>query len=29
MFDQMLTIPWPPTVLGDFFPQLKGLIPSV
>ena len=29
MFDQMLTIPWPPTVLGEFFPMLKGLIPSV
>jgi len=25
MFDQMLTIPWPPTVLGDFFPQLLPL----
>ena len=29
MFDQMLTIPWPPTLLGDFFPALKGMIPSV
>jgi TctA family transporter len=29
MFDQMLTIPWPPTLLGDFVPALKGLIPSV
>ncbi len=29
MFDQMLTIPWPPTLLGQFFPALKGLIPSV
>ncbi len=29
MFDQMLTIPWPPTLLGDFFPGLKGMIPSV
>jgi hypothetical protein len=29
MFDQMLTIPWPPTLLGDFFPALKGVIPSV
>jgi hypothetical protein len=29
MFDQMMTIPWPPTLLGDFFPQLKGVIPSV
>jgi TctA family transporter len=29
LFDQMLTIPWPPTFLGDYFPQLKGVIPSV
>ena len=29
MFDQMLTIPWPPTVLGEWMPQLKGVIPSV
>ena len=29
LFDQLLAIPWPPTVLGDFFPDLKGVIPSV
>jgi TctA family transporter len=29
LFDQLLAIPWPPSVLGDFFPQLKGMIPSV
>jgi TctA family transporter len=29
VFDQLLAIPWPPTVLGDWFPALKGLIPSV
>ncbi|MGE3711197.1 MAG: tripartite tricarboxylate transporter permease, partial [Hyphomicrobiaceae bacterium] len=29
LFDQMLTIPWPPTLLGEFFPELKGVIPSV
>ncbi len=29
MFDQMLTIPWPPSLLGTWFPVLKGLIPSV
>ena len=29
MFDQMLTIPWPPTLLGEWFPMLKGKIPSV
>lgn len=28
LFDQMLHIPWPPTVLGDFFPALK-VIPTV
>jgi hypothetical protein len=29
LFDQLLTIPWPPSVLGDFFPALKGVVPSV
>ncbi len=29
LFDQLLAIPWPPTVLGDFFPALRGVIPSV
>jgi hypothetical protein len=29
VFDQLLTIPWPPTLLGDWFPALKGVIPSV
>ena len=29
MFDQMLTIPWPPTLLGTMVPALKGVIPSV
>jgi hypothetical protein len=28
VFDQLLAIPWPPTVLGDWFPALK-VIPSV
>jgi TctA family transporter len=28
VFDQLLSIPWPPTVLGDWFPALKS-IPSV
>ncbi len=28
LFDQLLTIPWPPTLLGDFFPGMK-FIPSV
>jgi hypothetical protein len=29
LFDQLLAIPWPPTVLGDVVPALKGVIPSV
>ena len=29
LFDQLLTIPWPPTYLGGWFPALKGFIPSV
>jgi TctA family transporter len=28
VFDQLLTIPWPPTLLGSWFPALKA-IPSV
>jgi len=29
VFDQLLAIPWPPTLLGMLVPALKGLIPSV
>jgi hypothetical protein len=29
LFDQLLAIPWPPSVLGDLVPSLKGVIPSV
>jgi TctA family transporter len=29
LFDQLLAIPWPQTILGDTFPILKGVIPSV
>jgi TctA family transporter len=29
LFDQLLTIPWPPTLLGDMFPALKEIIPSI
>jgi hypothetical protein len=29
LFDQLLAIPWPPSVLGDLVPLLKGVIPSV
>jgi hypothetical protein len=28
VFDQLLTIPWPPTLLGTHFPAFK-VIPSV
>jgi hypothetical protein len=28
VFDQLLTIPWPPTLAGEWFPELK-MIPSV
>ncbi len=29
VFDQLLTIPWPPTYLGGWFPWLKAFVPSV
>jgi TctA family transporter len=29
VFDQLLTIPWPPTYFGTWFPALKGFIPSI
>ena len=29
VFDQLLAIPWPQTLLGMLFPGLRGLIPSV
>ncbi len=29
VFDQLLTIPWPPTLIGTLFPALKALIPSM
>jgi TctA family transporter len=29
LFDQLLAIPWPPTVVGDMFPLLKAYIPSI
>ena len=29
LFDQLLTIPWPPTLLGELIPAIKGVIPSV
>ena len=29
VFDQLLTIPWPQTILGKAFPALKALVPSM
>ena len=29
VFDQLLTIPWPPTLMGTWLPFLKGVIPSM
>ncbi len=29
VFDQLLTIPWPQTIVGKAFPALKALIPSM
>jgi hypothetical protein len=29
LFDQLLAIPWPPTIVGDLFPVLKNYIPSI
>jgi len=29
LFDQLLTVPWPQTLLGDMFPALKEYIPSL
>jgi hypothetical protein len=29
LFDQLLSIPWPASLLGDFFPVLKDYVPSL
>ena len=29
LFDQLLSIPWPGSLLGDFFPELKAYVPSM
>ena len=29
LFDQLLTIPWPPTILGGAMPWLKAWVPSI
>ena len=28
VFDQLLTVPWPGTVLGDYLPFWKAYVPS-
>lgn len=29
VFDWGLALPWPPTLIGEYFPDLRGVIPSV
>lgn len=29
LFDYLLALPWPQSVIGDFIPALKGVIPSI
>jgi TctA family transporter len=29
VFDQLLSLPWPPTLLGEWVPALKGIVPSL
>jgi hypothetical protein len=29
MFDQVMAVPWPQTFMGDWFPALKNIIPSM
>ncbi len=29
VFERLLRLPWPPTLLGDWFPVLKDLMPSM
>jgi hypothetical protein len=29
LFDQLLAIPWPQTIIGNMLPAIKGVIPSV
>ena len=29
LFDYLLALPWPQSVIGDFIPVLKGVIPSI
>jgi hypothetical protein len=28
-FDQFMAIPWPQTIIGQIFPELRGVIPSI
>jgi hypothetical protein len=29
VFDQLLAVPWPSTIMGDIFPNLKDIVPSL
>jgi TctA family transporter len=29
MFDQVMAVPWPQTLMGDWFPALKAIVPSM
>jgi hypothetical protein len=29
VFEHVMHIPWPPTLLGQWFPELKSIIPSL
>jgi hypothetical protein len=29
LFDNLLALPWPQTVIGDIIPALKGVVPSI
>ena len=29
LFDRLLAVPWPPTLLGEMFPNLRSIIPSL
>jgi hypothetical protein len=29
VFDQLLSIPWPPTLLGTWMPWLKQYVPTI
>jgi hypothetical protein len=29
MFDQVMAVPWPQTLMGQWFPVLKSIVPSM